>query len=73
MPFRDIAQAIGRRLNLPVTAISREEAGEHFGWFALFASIDVPASSALTQQRMGWHPVQPGLIADLGKGHYFGE
>ena len=73
VPFRDIAQAIGRRLNLPVTAISREEADEHFGWFALFASIDVPASSALTQQRMGWHPVQPGLIADLGKGHYFGE
>ena len=56
-----------------MTAISREEADEHFGWFALFASIDVPASSALTQQRMGWHPVQPGLIADLGKGHYFGE
>ena len=73
VPFRDIAGVVGRHLNLPVTAISREEAGEHFGWFALFASIDVPASSALTQQRMGWHPVQPGLIADLGKGHYFGE
>ena len=73
VPFRDIAGVVGRHLNLPVTAISREEADEHFGWFALFASIDVPASSALTQQRMGWHPVQPGLIADLGKGHYFGE
>jgi nucleoside-diphosphate-sugar epimerase len=73
VPFRDIAGVIGRHLNLPVTAISREEADGHFGWFALFASIDVPASSALTQQRMGWHPVQPGLIADLDKGHYFGE
>jgi nucleoside-diphosphate-sugar epimerase len=73
VPFRDIAGVVGRHLNLPVTAISREEADEHFGWFALFASIDVPASSALTRQRMGWHPVQPGLIADLGKGHYFGE
>jgi nucleoside-diphosphate-sugar epimerase len=73
VPFRDIAGVVGRHLNLPVTAVSREEADEHFGWFALFASIDVPASSALTQQRMGWHRVQPGLIADLGKGHYFGE
>jgi nucleoside-diphosphate-sugar epimerase len=73
VPFRDIAGVVGRHLNLPVTTIAREEADEHFGWFALFASIDVPASSALTRQQMGWHPVQAGLIADLGKGHYFGE
>ena len=71
VPFRDIAQAIGRHLNLPVTAISREEADGHFGLFALFASLDVPASSALTQKRFGWHPVHPGLIPDLDEGHYF--
>ena len=71
MPFRDIAQAIGRRLNLPVTAISREEADGHFGLFALFTSLDVPASSALTQERFGWHPAHPGLILDLDEGHYF--
>ena len=72
VPFRDIADVIGRHLNVPVTGISREEADGHFGGFALFASMDVPASSALTQQRFGWHPAQPGLIADLDEGHYFG-
>ena len=61
----------GRHLNLPVTSISREEADGHFGGFALFASMDVPSSSAITRQRFGWHPVQPGLIADLDEGHYF--
>jgi nucleoside-diphosphate-sugar epimerase len=71
VPFRDIAEVIGQHLNLPVTSISREEADGHFGGFARFASIDAPASSALTQQRFGWHPVQPGLIADLDEGHYF--
>jgi len=71
VPFRDIAEVIGRHLDVPVTSISREEADGHFGGFALFASMDVPASSALTQQRFGWHPAQPGLIADLDEGHYF--
>jgi nucleoside-diphosphate-sugar epimerase len=71
VPFRDIAEVIGQHLNLPLTSISREEADGHFGGFARFASIDVPASSALTQQRFGWRPVQPGLIADLDEGHYF--
>jgi nucleoside-diphosphate-sugar epimerase len=71
VPFRDIAEVIGEHLNLPVTAVSAGEASGHFGLFALFASIDTPASSALTQQRFGWHPVQPGLIADLKEGHYF--
>jgi len=71
VPFRDIAQVIGRHLNLPVTAISLEEADGHFGLFALFASWDVQVSSALTQERFGWHPTHPGLIADLDEGHYF--
>jgi nucleoside-diphosphate-sugar epimerase len=71
VPFRAIAEVIGRHLDLPVTSMSREEAEGHFGLFALFASMDVPASSALTQQRSGWHPAHPGLIADLGEGHYF--
>jgi nucleoside-diphosphate-sugar epimerase len=73
VPFRDIAEVIGRHLNLPVTAISREEADGHFGWLALFASLDVPASGDLTQKWLGWHPVQPGLIPDLEEGHYFSE
>lgn len=73
VPFRDIAEVIGRHLNLPVTSISREEAAGHFGLFALFAAIDATASSALTQKRFGWQPTYPGLIADLDEGHYFKE
>ena len=73
VPFRDIAEVIGRHLSLPVTGISRAEADAHFGGFALFASMDVPASSVITQQRCGWRPAQPGLIADLDAGHYFNQ
>ncbi len=65
VPLRDIAEVIGRRLNVPVVAKSPEEAADHFGWLALFVSGDAPASSALTQERLGWRPVQPGLIPDL--------
>ncbi len=54
-----------------MTAISREEAEGHFTWMAPFALLDSPASSALTQQRFGWKPEHPGLIADLDEGHYF--
>ena len=70
---RDIAELIGRHLKLPVTSISREQAGTHFGFLGAFFGLDCPASSALTQERLGWHPVQPGLIADLDEGHYFTE
>jgi nucleoside-diphosphate-sugar epimerase len=71
VPFREIAGIIGRHLDVPVVAISQEEAADHFGWLARFASIDTPASSALTQQRLGWHPSHYGLLADLEQGHYF--
>jgi nucleoside-diphosphate-sugar epimerase len=71
VPFREIAEVIGKHLDVPVVSLSREEAQGHFGLFALFASIDVHASSQLTQQQLGWHPGQPGLIADLDEGHYF--
>jgi nucleoside-diphosphate-sugar epimerase len=68
---REIAQAIGRGLNVPVVSKSSEEAANHFGWIARFFGIDGPASSAQTQDRLGWRPVQPGLIADLNAEHYF--
>ncbi len=69
---RDIAEVIGRRLSLPVVAKSeQEEASGHFGWLALFFGIDGPASSAQTQERLGWRARQPGLIADLDQAHYF--
>ena len=71
VPTREIAEAIGRGQNLPVVSKSREEAADHFGWIARFFGIDAPASSALTQERLGWRPIQPGLITDLKAAHYF--
>jgi nucleoside-diphosphate-sugar epimerase len=72
VPFRDIAGVIGRRLNVPVVSKTPEEAAGHFGWFAFFAAGDVPASSALTRERLGWQPKQPGLIPDIDRPGYFG-
>ena len=72
VPLREIAEAIGRGLKLPVVSMSSEEAGEHFGWLAPFVGFDIPASSALTQERLGWHPTaQPGMIDDLDHMRYF--
>jgi nucleoside-diphosphate-sugar epimerase len=65
VPMRKIAEVIGKGLNVPVVSISQEEAQAHFGWLAMFAGFDMPASSAQTRQRLGWHPTGPGLIADL--------
>jgi nucleoside-diphosphate-sugar epimerase len=70
VPIRAIADVIGRHLDLPVAAIAPEDAGEHFGWLAGFLAADLPASSTLTRDLLGWHPTQPGLIDDLDKGHY---
>lgn len=71
VPFRDIAGVIGRRLNVPVVSKTPEEAAQHFGWFAHFAAMDNPASSAQTQEQVGWRPTRPGLISDLDHPRYF--
>jgi nucleoside-diphosphate-sugar epimerase len=71
VPIHDIAEVIGRHLNVPVVAISPEDAGEHFAWLAGFLGVDSPASSALTRELLGWQPTGPGLIEDLEQGHYF--
>jgi nucleoside-diphosphate-sugar epimerase len=71
VPIRDVAQVIGRHLDIPVVSITPEAAGEHFGWLGGFLAVDSPASSAITQELLGWHPTGPGLIEDLDKGHYF--
>ena len=70
---REIASVIGRRLGVPVVALPVEKAGEHFGFLGNFFSQDSPASSALTQQWLGWHPVQPSLLADLDSDYYFSD
>jgi nucleoside-diphosphate-sugar epimerase len=71
VPFKAIAEVIGRRLNIPVVAKSPEAAAEHFGWFAMFAAIDAPTSSARTRAALDWKPTQPGLLADIDHPAYF--
>ena len=67
---RDIAEVIGRGLNVPVVAMSATDANAHFGWLAMFVGVDMPASSAQTRERLNWHPTGPGLIADLEQMRY---
>ena len=63
--MRDIADAIGQRLNLPVVSLSREAAQQHFGWLARAVGLDLPASSEKTRLNLNWHPEQPGMVQDL--------
>jgi nucleoside-diphosphate-sugar epimerase len=65
VPMKEIAEAIGRGLKIPVVSVAPEQAQQHFGFLGNFASLDMPASSALTQERLSWHPSGPELIADL--------
>jgi nucleoside-diphosphate-sugar epimerase len=65
VPFREVAAVIGRRLKVPVVSLPEDQAAAHFGWLGMFADYDMPASSALTRERLGWQPTGPGLIADL--------
>lgn len=72
VPFKDIAGVIGRRLNVPVVAKSPEAAADHFGWFAMFAAMNIPASSQRTRALLGWGPAEPGLLSDMEHASYFG-
>ena len=71
VPTRELAETIGRRLNLPVKSLSAEEAAGHFGWMAFFFGMTLAASSTLTRNRLNWRPTHPGLLADLDQDHYF--
>ena len=76
VPFRDIAEVIGRKLGLAVRSIPREQAEAHFGFLGRVAAADVAAahgSSEETRKLLNWRPVHPGLIADIEEGHYFGN
>jgi nucleoside-diphosphate-sugar epimerase len=68
VPVREIAEAIGRQLNLPARSLPAEE---YEGIFARLLSTDMPASSTITQELLGWKPTHPGLIEDIEQGHYF--
>jgi nucleoside-diphosphate-sugar epimerase len=67
---REIAEVIGRGLNVPVVSLTPEEAAEHFGWLAAFVGRDLPASSVQTREKLGWNPTGPGLISDLENMRY---
>lgn len=71
VPIRDIAEVIGRHLDLPVVSVSPEDAPAHFDFLAGFLGADVPASNEITRALLGWEPTHPGLLADLDAGHYF--
>jgi nucleoside-diphosphate-sugar epimerase len=70
VPLKDIAQAIGHGLNVPVVSISQEQAQEHFGFLGLFAGMDLQGSSAKTRQHLGWNPTGPSLLTDLANMRY---
>ncbi len=70
IPMRSIAEAVGVGLDVPVVSMTQAEAAEHFGWMARFASLDMPASSAITRERLGWRPAGPTLLDDLGRMDY---
>jgi nucleoside-diphosphate-sugar epimerase len=72
VPVREIAEVIGRHLEIPVVSVAPDDAAAHFTWLAHFLGVDSPASSELTRSLLGWSPTHPGLIDDLDAGHYFG-
>jgi len=72
VPARDIAGAIGKRLGLPVDSVTPEDAMAHFGWLGMFASVDMPATSRITQDKLGWKPTHTGLIEDIATGSRLG-
>lgn len=63
--LREIAEVIGRMLNVPVAAISPDKAKDHFGTLAYFVNADFKTSSVRTKETLGWNPAHPGVIADL--------
>jgi nucleoside-diphosphate-sugar epimerase len=73
VPFREIAEAIGRHLDIPTTSVTPEDAPEHFGFLASLVQLDSPVSAAITRDLLGWEPTGPGLLEDLGQDHYYGD
>ena len=73
VPVRELAEVIGRHLDVPVTSIAPEAAYDHFGFVGAVLTLDIPATAERTRKELDWQPEQPGLLADLEAGHYFSE
>lgn len=71
IPLKQIAEIIGRRLDLPVKSIPAEEAAAHFGFLGGAVLADNPVTTARTREVLGWEPTHPGLLEDLAQAHYF--
>jgi nucleoside-diphosphate-sugar epimerase len=71
VPFREIAEAMGRHLGIPTASVDQADAGEHFGPLAHFVALDSPATAAITRDLLGWEPTGPGLLEDLAQDHYY--
>jgi nucleoside-diphosphate-sugar epimerase len=71
VPFRQIAEAIGRHLDVPTASVSPAEAGEHFAPLGHFVALDSPATAVITRDLLGWEPTGPSLIEDLDQDHYY--
>ena len=73
VPFRSIAEAIGRGLKLPAKSIPADKAGDLLGFLAAFAQLDNAVSSKRTQEALHWQPTHAGLLDDIASGHYFAK
>ncbi|MFJ9821546.1 SDR family oxidoreductase [Streptomyces sp. NPDC101151] len=69
--IRDVAEVIGRHLDVPVASVAPEAAAGHFAWLSGFLGVDSPMSNTLTRELLDWQPTHPGLLDDLDKRHYF--
>ena len=72
LAMRDIAAAIGAKLGLPTASVSNEEAQDHFGWLGMFIGTDMPASSQITREHLGWRPSHTGLLQDIATAQALG-
>ncbi|MGH3250210.1 MAG: hypothetical protein ACRDOI_28970 [Trebonia sp.] len=68
--LREIAEAIGAGLRLPVESITPEQAPDYYRWLAHLAPLDLPASGTLTRRQLHWTPTGPGLLTDLRETDY---
>ena len=71
VPFREIAEAMGCHLDLPVTSVAPQDAPEHFGFLAHFVALDSPVTATITRELLGWEPTGPSLLEDLAQDHYY--